>query len=257
MGLLSDKRGLIFGVANEWSIAWHVARRCLEEGAEVGFPHLPGAGTERRVRRTLAALSDPWLFPCDVRRDADLDALFSAAAEKFGALDFVVHSVAFAHREDLEPGAFVKTSREGFLLALDVSAYSLVAIARQAEPLMPRGGSLVALSYLGGERVVPGYNVMGVAKAALECAARYLAQELGEKRIRVNCISAGPLKTLSSSAVRGMDEMLSSFAVRAPLRRRIEADEVAQAAVFLLSERASAVTGETLHVDAGFHVLGA
>jgi enoyl-[acyl-carrier protein] reductase I len=257
MGLLTDKRGLVFGVANEWSIAWHVARRCLEEGAQVGFPHLPGAGMERRVRRTLSAVPDPWLWPCDVSRDADLDALFAAAAEKFGALDFVVHSVAFANREDLQPGAFSRTSREGFRVALEVSAYSLVAVAQRAAPLMPRGGSLVAMSYLGGERVVPGYNVMGVAKAALECAARYLAHELGEKGIRVNCLSAGPLKTLSSSAVRGMDEMLSTFATKAPLRRRIEADEVAQAAVFLLSDRSSAVTGETLYVDAGFHVLGA
>ena len=257
MGLLEGKRGLVFGVANEWSIAWHVARRCLDEGATVGFPHLPGEKMERRVRRTLGDLPDPWLFACDVGKDAELDACFAAAKERFGTLDFVVHSIAFANRDDLQRGAFSKTSREGFHLALDVSAYSLVAIAHRAQELMPEGGAIIAMTYLGGVRVVPGYNVMGVAKAALECSMRYLAFELGPKKVRVNCVSAGPLKTLSSSAVGGIDEMLGAFAHKAPLGRKIDADEVGKTSVFLLSDLASGVTGETLYVDAGYHVVGA
>jgi enoyl-[acyl-carrier protein] reductase I len=257
MGLLQGKRGLVFGVANEWSIAWHIAKRCIEEGATVGFPHLPGEKMERRVRRTLAEVQDAWLFPCDASKDADLDAVFAAARESFGQLDFAVHSIAFANRDDLQRGAFSKTSREGFHLALDVSAYSLIGIAHRAQELMPNGGSIIALTYLGGVRVVPGYNVMGVAKAALECSARYLAYELGARNIRVNCISAGPLKTLSSSAVGGIDEMLAAFGQRAPLQRNIDADEVGKSAVYLLSDLASGVTGETLYVDSGYHVLGA
>jgi enoyl-[acyl-carrier protein] reductase I len=257
MGLLSGKQGLIFGIANEWSIAWHIARRCLDEGATCGFPHLPGEKMERRVRRTLEGVPDPWLIPCDVGNDADLDAVFQAAGERYGRLDFVVHSIAFANRDDLQRGGFHRTSREGFHLALDVSAYSLIAIARRALGLMPEGGSILAMTYLGGVRVIPGYNVMGVAKAALDCSARYLAHELGEQKIRVNCISAGPLKTLSSSAVGGIDEMLRSFGDRAPLRRNIDADEVGKAALFLLSDLASGVTGEILYVDAGYHALGA
>jgi enoyl-[acyl-carrier protein] reductase I len=258
MGLLEGKRGLVFGVANEWSIAWHIARRCLEEGAAVGFPHLPGEKMERRVRRTLQGVPDPWLFPCDVSQDGDLDAVFAAAREKFGGLDFVVHSIAFANREDLQRGAFSKTSRESFRLALDVSAYSLVALAHRAQALMPpEGGSILALTYLGGERVVPGYNVMGVAKAALDCCARYLAFELGPRNIRVNCISAGPIKTLSSSAVGGIDQMLAGFGEKAPLGRKIDSDEVGKTAVYLLSDLASGVTGGILYVDAGYHVMGA
>lgn len=257
MGLLDGKNGLVFGVANEWSIAWHVARRAADEGATVGFPHLPGEKMARRVQRTVESIGDAWLYGCDVSNDAELDKLFAAAGEKFGALDFVVHSIAFANRDDLQPGAFVKTSREGFRLALDVSAYSLVAIANRARELMPAGGSIVAMTYLGGERVVPGYNIMGVAKAALDCSMRYLANDLGEKGIRVNCISAGPLRTLSSSAVGGIDGMLGAFAEKAPLRRKIEADEVGKTALYLLSDLSSGVTGETIFVDAGFHTLGA
>jgi enoyl-[acyl-carrier protein] reductase I len=257
MGLLQGKRGLIFGVANEWSIASHVAAACHREGARIGCPHLPGERMERRVRRALAEIPDVWLRPCDVTHDADLDATFAAARDVFGSIEFVVHSIAFANRDDLQPGAFHRTSREGFRLALDVSAYSLVAIAGRAAAMMPEGGSIVTMTYLGGERVVPGYNVMGVAKAALECSTRYLAHELGERKIRVNALSAGPLKTLSSSAVGGIDEMLTSFAEHAPLRRKLDADEVGRAALFLLSDLGSAVTGETLHVDAGYHILGA
>lgn len=257
MGLLDGKKGLIFGVANEWSIASHVAAECHAQGATLGFPHLPGEKMERRVRRTLAALPDPWLLPCDASKDADLDTAFAAAKERLGSLDFVVHSIAFANRDDLQPGAFVNTSREGWQLALDVSAYSLVAIAARAQALMTAGGSIVAMTYLGGVRVVPGYNVMGVAKAALECSARYLASDLGPRQIRVNCVSAGPLKTLSSSAVGGIDGMLRAFAEKAPLRRKLEAEEVAKTTVFLLSDLATGITGETLYVDAGYHMLGA
>ena len=257
MGLLQGKKGLIFGVANEWSIASHVALLCHKEGARLGFPHLPGEKMERRVRRALADIPLPWLVPCDASKDADLDATFTAAKESFGSLDFVVHSVAFANRDDLQPGAFVKTSRAGFQLALDVSAYSLVAVAQRAAPLMTDGGSIVAMTYIGGVKVIPGYNVMGVAKAALECSARYLAHDLGPQKIRVNCVSAGPLKTLSSSAVGGIDAMLRDFAEKAPLRRKLDADEVAKTTLYFLSDLSSGVTGETHYVDAGYHILGA
>ena len=257
MGLLSGKNGVIFGVANEWSIATHVALACHREGAALAFPHLPGEKMERRVRRGLSDLPEPWLLPCDVGQDAELDATFAALAQRMGRIDFVVHSIAFANRDDLQPGVFPKTSRAGFHTALDVSAYSLVGIAGRAAPLMTQGGSIVTMTYLGGTRVVPGYNVMGVAKAALECSARYLAHDLGPQNIRVNCVSAGPLKTLSSSAVGGIDGMLSSFAQKAPLRRKLEADEVAKSTLFLVSDLASGITGETLYVDAGWHTLGA
>ncbi len=257
MGILDGKTGLVFGVANDRSIAWHIARHARAQGATCAFAHLPGDKMERRVRRALEGegLAEPWLHPCDVASDGDLDALFVAIQREFGGLDFVVHSVAYADRDYLVPGRFVETPREVFAQALDISVYSLIAVARRARGLIADGGSILALSYYGAEKAAPGYNVMGVAKSALESAARYLAAELGGDGIRVNCLSAGPCRTLSAMAVGGLDTMLDRMGAVAPLRRNIETDEVGKAAVYLLSDLASAVTGETHHVDAGYHAV--
>jgi enoyl-[acyl-carrier protein] reductase I len=257
MGLLADKAGLVFGVANDRSIAWHIARNAVAEGATCGFPYLPGEKMERRVQKTLedGGIADAWLFPCDVASDEHLDALFSAAAERFGHLDFIVHSVAYADREYLRPGRFADTPRATFAQALDISVYSLLAVARRARALMPEGGSILTLSYYGAEKAAPGYNVMGVAKSALESTARYLAAELGPQKIRVNSLSAGPCRTLSAMAVGGIDDILTKVEAVAPLRRNIETDEVGKAAVYLLSDLSSGVTGETHHVDAGYHAI--
>jgi len=257
MNLLEGKKGLVFGVANDRSIAWHIARNAAANGATCAFAHLPGEKMEQRVRRTLEAggLGDAWLRPCDVGSDEDLDALFAALAADVGSIDFVVHSVAFADRDYLKAGVFAETPRAVFAQALDISAYTLVAIARRARDTMPNGGSILALSYYGAEKAAPGYNVMGVAKSALESSARYLAAELGASGIRVNCLSAGPCRTLSAMAVGGIDVMLDKMEKGSPLRRNIETDEVGKAAVYLLSDLSSAVTGETHHVDAGYSAV--
>ena len=257
MELLEHKTGLIFGVANERSIAWHIARNAISRGATCAFSYLPGEKMERRVRKTLESegLDNPWLFPCNVGKDEDLDELFAAVKRDFGKLDFVVHSIAYADREYLKPGTFTETPRDVFSRALDISAYTLIAIARRARPLMPRGGSILTLTYYGAEKATPGYNVMGVAKSALESSARYLAVELGEVGIRVNCLSAGPCRTLSAMAVGGIERMLKKVETAAPLRRNIETDEVGKAAVYLLSDLSSGVTGETHHVDAGYSAI--
>jgi enoyl-[acyl-carrier protein] reductase I len=255
LGLLKDRIGLVFGVANDRSYAWHIAEACHNQGATLGFTHFPGDKMLRRVERLSTTIGADFLTPCDVQKDEDIQATFEAAKEKFGRLDFVIHSVAFANRDDLG-GDFRKTSRAGFALAMDVSAYSLIPICRFAAPLMTEGGSVLALSYYGGEKVVPGYNVMGVAKAALEHTVRYLAWDLGKENIRVNTISAGPLRTLSAMAVEGFDEILDWVPKKAPLRRNIEGSEVANTAAYLLSDLASGVTGEVLHVDAGYNTVG-
>jgi enoyl-[acyl-carrier protein] reductase I len=258
MGLLDGKKGLILNVANDRSIAWHIANNAIKQGATCGFGYLPLEKMERRVRKALEELdvSDPWLHPCDVSRDQDIEQFFSAAAQQFGSIDFVVHSLAFADRNYLQTGKFLETPRNVFAQALDISAYSLLAMARAAAPHMTAGGSIIALTYLGAERAVPGYNVMGVAKAALESTMRYLAFELGEKKIRVNTISAGPVKTLSAMAVGGIDEMFGHVERKSPLRRNIDADEVGKTAAYLLSDLSSGVTGENIYVDAGFNVVG-
>ncbi len=258
MGLLEGRRGLIFGIANDRSIACHIARSFLEEGAVCGFPHLPGEKCERRARQALeaAGLTDPWLMPCDVTKDEDIDAVMAATKERFDSIDFVIHSLAYADRTFLKPGKFSSTPRDVFAQALDISAYSLVAIAGRAKELMPRGGSITCMTYYGSVKAITGYNVMGVAKAALEACTRYLAGELGEHGIRVNAVSAGPLRTLSSMAVGGIDEIFSHVSEKAPLRRNIEAGEVGKTAVYLTSDLASGVTGETIFVDAGFNVMG-
>ncbi|GIX05161.1 MAG: enoyl-[acyl-carrier-protein] reductase [NADH] [Planctomycetaceae bacterium] len=261
MGLLQGKKGLIFGVANDHSIAWAIAEQVAREGAELGFTHLPDKDPanpkmERRVRKLVEPLGPKFLVPCNVQSDDDLDRTFQTAREAFGQLDFVVHSIAYAAMEDLK-GPVHAVSRDGFKLAMEISVYSLLAIVHRAADLMPQGGSVLTLTYLGGERVIPGYNIMGLCKAALENAVKYLAYELGPQHVRVNAISAGPLRTLSSSAVKGIDQMLSAYEMMAPLKRNIEGLEVGRAALFLLSELASGITGENLHVDSGFHIMGA
>ncbi len=258
MGLLDGQKGLVFGVANDRSIAWHVARNVINQGATCAFAHLPGEKMERRARKTIEAggIADPFMISCDATNDDDLDATFATIKERFDAIDFVIHSIAYADREYLKTGNFHQTPRDVFLQALDISAYSLVAMSKRALEIMPNGGSIVAMTYFGSEKVLPGYNVMGVAKAALEASTRYLSAELGEKGIRVNTISAGPLRTLSSMAVGGVDEMFEWAEKKSPLRRNIEADEVGKTAVYLLSDLASGVTGENLYVDCGYNIMG-
>jgi enoyl-[acyl-carrier protein] reductase I len=258
MGLLDGKKGLILSVANDRSIAWHIANEAIKQGAKCGFGYLPIEKMERRVRKAMeeGGFGQEWLFPCDVGKDEDIEKFFAAAREQFGSIDFVVHSLAFADRNYLKIGMFLSTPRDVFTQALDISAYSLLALARGAAPLMTNGGSIIALTYLGGEKAVPGYNVMGVAKAALESTARYLALELGEKKIRVNTLSAGPVRTLSAMAVGGIDEMFAHCAVKAPLKRNIEPEEVGKTGVFLLSDYSSGITGENIYVDSGFNIVG-
>jgi enoyl-[acyl-carrier protein] reductase I len=255
MGLMEGKRGIIFGVANELSIAWGIAQQLKAQGATLAFTYLNDA-LEKRVRPLAESLDAELILPCDVASDKDIEAVFTTAGEKWGKIDFVVHAVAFANREDLKHG-FSQTSREGFTLAMDISAYSLVAMARYAAPLMTEGGSLVTMTYLGSSRVIPNYNVMGVAKAALEASVRYLAAELGERNIRVNAVSAGPLKTLAASGIANFREKLKLMDERAPLRRCITQDEVGKATLYLLSDLASGVTGEVHFVDAGYNIQGA
>jgi enoyl-[acyl-carrier protein] reductase I len=253
--LLEGRRGLVLGVANKRSIAWGIAQAVHREGARLALTY-QGERLAENVRELAQQLRDPLVVPCDVARDEDLKSVAAAVKAEFGGLDFVVHAVAFALREELD-GEFLATSREGYRVAQDVSSYSLTALARETAPLMEgRGGSIVTLSYLGGERVVPHYNVMGVAKAALEMSVRYLAADLGPRGIRVNAISAGPIKTLAASGVHGLSKMLEYHRSHAPLRRNTEQDEVGDAALFLLSPLSRGITGEVIHVDGGFHVMG-
>jgi enoyl-[acyl-carrier protein] reductase I len=252
--LLDGKRGLVLGIANKRSIAWGIAQAAHREGARLAVTY-QGERLEENVRELAGQLRDPLVLPCDVTKDDDLKALAASVGEGLGGLDFVVHAVAFALREELD-GEFVNTSREGYRLAQDVSSYSLTALARETAPLMTTGGSILTLSYLGGERVVPHYNVMGVAKAALEMSVRYLAADLGPRGIRVNAISAGPIKTIAASGVHGLSKMLEYHRTHAPLRRTTDQDEVGDAALFLLSHLSRGITGEVIHVDGGFHVMG-
>lgn len=253
--LLEGKRGLVVGIANKRSLAWGIAQSVAREGARLAVTH-QGERLERNVRKLAEELTDPLILPCDVTNDDEMDALAEKIESEFGTLDFVIHAVAFALREELE-GEFLQTSREGYRIAQDVSAYSLTALSQRMVPLMKEnGGSIVTLSYLGGERVVPNYNVMGVAKAALEMSVRYLAADLGPTGIRVNAISAGPVKTLAASGVSGISKMLEFHRTYAPLRRNTEQAEVGDTAAFLVSDMARGVTGEILYVDSGFHILG-
>jgi enoyl-[acyl-carrier protein] reductase I len=255
MGLFSGKKGLVFGVANEYSIAWAISRKLLDEGADVGFTHLPGDKMERRVRKLADPIGAKLITPCDVQQDADVARVFALAKETYGALDFVLHSIAFAPIEDLRC-PFVKASRDGFKLAMDVSVFSLAIVARHAADVMPNGGAITTLTYFGGERVVAGYNMMGVCKAALDAAVKYLAYDLGPQKIRVNGLSAGPVKTLAASAVGDSDKLAGLYEAVSPLGRNIEREEVGAAGMFLLSDLASGITGEILHVDCGYNVMG-
>lgn len=260
MGLLEGKRGVVFGIANDRSYAWHITKAIIEAGGQCAFTHLPDVKgkMERRCRQAVEELgvTDPWLTPCNVAEDADLDKVFEKLGADFGSIDFVVHSVAFADREFLQVGNFHKTTRIVWNQALDISAYSLVAMAQRAMTIMPNGGSIISMTYFGGEKVIPGYNIMGIAKAALEHATRYLAFELGEKNIRVNTISGGPLRTLAASAVGKISEMFEHQERKSAMRRNIEGREVGDTAVYLLSDLSSGLTGETMHIDAGFSIVG-
>lgn len=248
-------KALIIGVANERSLAWAIAQKLKERGYELGFTYV-GASLERRVRPLAESVGATLIEPLDVTDDAQIDTLFLKIQEKWGSLDSLVHSVAFANREDLE-GRFVETSREGFKTALDISAYSLVAVAKRAEPLMKEGGSILTLSYYGAEKVVPNYNVMGVAKAALEASMRYLAYDMGPQRIRVNAISAGPVKTLAAAGIRNFRDMLASAAEKTPLKENINAEDVGALGAFLCSSESRHITGTTMYVDSGAHIMGA
>ena len=250
------KTGLVLGVANKRSIAWAIARRLADGGARLAFTY-QGERIEGNVRELAAQVDSPLVTACDVRSDEDVDRVFRETGEALGGLDLLVHSVAFAAAEDLE-GRFTDTPRERFWLALDVSAYSLVACARAAEPLLESrgGGSIVTMTYLGGERAVPHYNVMGVAKATLDSSVKYLAWDLGQKNIRVNAISAGPVRTLSARSIAGFPTMEAIVEERAPLHRHVDADDVGAAAAYLLSDDARNVTGTTLYVDSGYHAMG-
>jgi enoyl-[acyl-carrier protein] reductase I len=254
MGLLSGKKAFIFGVANDMSIAWGIAKALHAEGAELGFNYL-GEALEKRVRPLAESVGSKLILPCDVSKDEEIEALYKKVGETWGKFDILVHCIAFANRDDLK-GTFTNTSRAGFHLALDISAYSLIAITRPAVPLLNPGASIMALTYYGSVKVIPNYNIMGVAKAALEANVRYLAYDLGPKNIRVNAISAGAIKTLASSAVGGIKSMLKASEEMTPLRRNVSQDEVGGTAVYLASHLSSAVTGEVLYVDAGANIVG-
>jgi enoyl-[acyl-carrier protein] reductase I len=254
MGLLDGKKGLIMGVANDHSIAWGIAQALHAEGADLGFNFL-GEALERRVRPLAESLGAKLIEPCNAQSDEEIDAFMARAREVFGSLDFIIHAIAFANREELN-GPYLKTTRAGFLQALEVSTYSLTAIVKAAQDLLNPGASIVTLTYHGSQQVAQNYNVMGVAKAALEASVRYLANDLGPRNIRVNAISAGPLRTLSASGIAGFRTMHKQFADVAPLRRNITLEDVGKTALWLCSDWASGVTSETIYVDAGFHNIG-
>lgn len=255
MGILAGKKGLVIGVANQKSIAWGVSQACHEQGAELAFTYL-NESLEKRVRPLAESIGSKLILPCDVQSDEDIAKLFATVKEEWGGLDFVVHSVAFAHGDDLKNGVS-ETSREGFKLALDVSAYSLIAVTKHAKELMPNGGSILTMTYLGAVQVVPNYRLMGVAKAALEAAVRELAVELGQSKIRVNAISAGPIRTLAASGIAQFKQLISHFEDRAPMRQLVTIEEVGNSAAYLLSDLSSAVTGEIHYVDGGFNITAA
>lgn len=255
MELLKGKRGVILGVANNKSIAWACAQACLEHGAELAFNYL-GEAQEKRVRELVANIPNTLVLPCDASKDDQIHSFFEQVSQKWGGhIDFVIHSIAYTDKDNLKD-KFMVVTRESFASTMDVSAYSLVAVARAAAPLMNPGSSIITMSYYGAEKVVPKYNVMGVAKAALESSAKYLAYDLGEQGIRVNTISAGPIRTLSSSAIPGIKDMLDASQKFAPLKRNVTTEDVARTALYLLSDLSSGVTGEVVHVDCGYSTLG-
>lgn len=260
MGLFDGKKGLVFGIANNHSIAWEITKQLHEQGAEMGFTHLPDRDPERprqanRVKKLVDPIGAKFLMPCDVQSDEQIDAVFATAKETFGTIDFLVHSMAFAPVDDLKCPT-IAVSRDGFKLAMEISAYSLLALANRAKDLMPDGGSILAMTYIGGEHVIPGYNMMGVCKAALESCVKYAANDLGPTNIRVNAVSAGPVKTLAIHGVGDPKKMFELYENFSPLRRNVLPEEVGKAGMFLLSELAGGITGENLHVDSGYHVMG-
>ena len=261
MGLFDGKKGLILGVANDHSIAWAIAKEIMQQGGECGFTHLPDRPDDarQRNRRRVQLLTDTteqakFLVPLDVQNDENIADVMKTTAEHFGTIDFLLHSIAFADREDLNRDT-VETSREGFKMAMDISAFSLIAVANQARAIMNDGAAIAAMTYFGGERAVPGYNVMGICKAALDASVRYLAYDLGPRNIRVNAVSAGPVRTLAGRAA-GVDEMLTLYGNMAPLGRNITHEEVGKAGCYLLSSMSDGITGEILHVDGGYNIMG-
>jgi len=256
MGLLQGKKGIITGVVNEYSYAAHILKVLLEHGAQVALSYLPTPAVERRVKKVAEDSQVSLTVPMDASSDESIEKGFEIIKNEFGNIDFFIHSIAFANMEDLK-GRFIDTSREGFRLALDISAYSLIPMAKKASELMTGGGAIIALSYLGGERVIPNYNVMGVAKAALESSVRYCANDLGPLGIRVNSISAGPQKTLAASVIGDIDSMIEFSSKVSPLKRNVEGSDVGKTTLYLISDLASGVTGETIHVDCGYSIMGA
>jgi len=252
--LMAGKKGLVMGVANERSIAWGIAKACHEHGAEVAFT-FQGEALEKRVRPLANSIGAKIIVPCDVTNAASIDATFSEIGKSWGGLDFLVHAIAFSNKDELR-GRYLETSPENFQLTMNVSCYSFTAVAQRAVPLMKNGGSLLTLTYYGAERVIPHYNVMGVAKAALEASVRYLAADLGEQKIRVNAISAGPVKTLAFAGIADGRYILKWNELNSPLKRNITAEEVGNAALYLLSDLGTGMTGEIMHVDGGYHVVG-
>jgi enoyl-[acyl-carrier protein] reductase I len=255
VGLLSKKVGLIMGLANDHSIAWGLSEALYAAGAELAFTHLPSPSNERRVRQLVEPKGAKVIVPCDVQNSEDIVRTFEAVRTTYGRLDFLVHSIAFAPPLELR-NPYVNMSRAGWHLAMDISVYSLVAVCRQAMPLMTAGGSIITVSYYGGEKVVPGYNVMGICKAALEHSVRYLAWDLGHQKIRVNAISAGPMRTLSSAGISHFDKMRQHAVKKAPLNRDVEMEDLGNTGVYLLSHLSAGVTGEILHVDCGYNIIG-
>jgi len=254
MGLMDGKRGLIMGVANKQSIAWGIAQACHEQGAELAFSY-QGEALGKRVGPLAESIGCDTLLECDVTDAASIDTLFSALEKKWGKLDFVVHAIGFSDKNELR-GRYVDTSADNFRMTMDISVYSFTAVAQRAEKMMPDGGSLLTLTYYGAEQVMPHYNVMGVAKAALEASVRYMAEDLGKQGIRVNALSAGPIKTLAASGIGDFRYILKWNELNSPLRRNVDQTDVGKSAMYLLSDLSSGVTGENLHVDAGYHVVG-
>ncbi|WP_083097606.1 enoyl-ACP reductase FabI [Pseudophaeobacter leonis] len=252
--LMAGKRGLIMGLANDKSIAWGIAKACADAGAELAFS-FQGDALKKRVLPLAAQLGSDIVLPCDVGDETSIDALFAALSEKWGKLDFIVHAIGFSDKNELR-GRYVDTSRDNFQMTMDISVYSFTAVAKRAEKMMSEGGSMLTLTYYGAEQVMPHYNVMGVAKAALEASVKYLAEDLGKDGIRVNAISAGPIKTLAASGIGDFRYIMKWNEYNSPLRRNVTTDDVGKSALYLLSDLASGVTGENLHVDAGYHVVG-
>jgi enoyl-[acyl-carrier protein] reductase I len=255
MGIFSGKTGLVMGVANDHSIAWAMSEALYAEGAELAFTHLPSPSSQRRVTRLVEPHAPKVVLPCDVQRDEDIAAVFEAVRAAYGRLDLLIHSIAFAPPQELR-NPYLQTSRQGWHLAMDISVYSLVACCRAAAPLMTAGGAIVTLTYFGGEKVMPGYNLMGVCKAALDHSVRYLAWDLGRRQIRINALSAGPVRTISSAGISDFDQMQEHHARKSCLGRNVSREEIGATGIYLLSPLSGGVTGETIHVDCGYSIVG-